>query len=140
MSHTVAGSTRASIPLMLYTMCMDTTTLDTTTLNGQTDLNSLLQNSSSSLLPESFMESLGTAIMISTIISCVFLAIFLTVYIISTIRKWKVQSAVLHMQKDISEIKQHLVGAPVSSQPTNNTRNQQETTPSNDNPLIATER
>ncbi|HEY0965556.1 MAG TPA: hypothetical protein VGE13_03700 [Candidatus Saccharimonadales bacterium] len=119
---------------------MDTTTLDTTTLNGQTDLNSLLQNSSSSLLPESFMESLGTAIMISTIISCVFLAIFLTVYIISTIRKWKVQSAVLHMQKDISEIKQHLVGAPVSSQPTNNTRNQQETTPSNDNPLIATER
>lgn len=123
---------------MLYTEYMDNTTLDTT-LNGQTDLNSLLQGSSGNLISESAVQSFMTMMAIGTIISCVILGLFLVMYIIGVIRKWKVQSAVLHMQKDISEIKQHLIGAPSNSQPTN-TPDQQETTPSNDNSLIATER
>lgn len=125
---------------MLYTEYMDNTTLDTTLNNGQTDLNSLLQGSSGSLIPDSAVQSFMTMLLVSTIISCVILGLFLVMYTIGAIRKWKVQSAVLHMQKDISEIKQHLIGAPSTPQPTNNTPDRQETTPSRDNPLIATER
>jgi hypothetical protein len=70
------------------------------------------------------------------IISIVISILFLVVFIISTVRKWKVQTATLRMQKDISEIKQYLAPAD-THQPQPN----QETTPrphdAGPNPLIA---
>ncbi len=119
---------------------MNNTTLDTT-LNNQTDLNSLLQGSSGSLIPDSYVQSFMTMMAIGTIISCVILGLFLVMYIIGAIRKWKVQSAVLHMQKDISEIKQHLIaGAASNPQPTDAPDRQETAEPPRDNSLIAAER
>jgi len=37
--------------------------------------------------------------------------------VLGIIRKWKVQSAVLHMQKDLAEIKAHMVPQPVAAEP-----------------------
>ena len=73
-------------------------------------LQELLQNNSDgtgpaiSLFPESFINLLTAGIIVLNIVTI----LFLIVYIFSTIRKWKVQSAVLAMQKDIREIKESL--------------------------------
>jgi len=42
------------------------------------------------------------------------MVVFLVLYALSIVRKWKVQSAILRMQKDVVEIKQALVKEPVS--------------------------
>jgi|GEM_PF-2883982 len=84
----------------------DTTQIDPTTLEG------LLNNSNTSLIP----ESLVTTLIVSFILINVLSILFFVFYIFSLIRKWKVQSAVLHMQKDIAEIKAQLV-KPVTEQP-----------------------
>jgi hypothetical protein len=82
--------------------------LDPTTLQ-----NLLGGTDGGSLIP----ESLVTTIMVSVIVLNVLGLLFLVFYIISMIRKWKVQSAVLHMRKDLAEIKAQLVPAPVVAEP-----------------------
>lgn len=63
-----------------------------------------------SLIP----ESLVTAMIVSFVVLNVLGVLFLVFYVFGIIRKWKVQSAVLHMQKDLAEIKEHMVGAPAA--------------------------
>jgi hypothetical protein len=71
-----------------------------------------LTNGSTSLIP----ESLITTITIGFIVLNVLGLLFLVAYIAGLMRKWKVQSAVLHMQKDLADIKV-LLQKPTSSEP-----------------------
>lgn len=71
----------------------------------QSQLNSLLGGSGGSLIPESLVATLTITFILLNV-----LAVLLTIlYIFNVVRKWKVQSAVLHMQKDVAEIKQALI-------------------------------
>ena len=83
----------------------DTTQLDPTTLQN------LLGNSNTSLIP----ESLVTTLIVSFVILNVLGVLFFVFYVLGIIRKWKVQSAVLNMQKDLSDIKAQLVQRPVET-------------------------
>lgn len=88
--------------------------MDTTSINSlktqQTEITKLLQDGATqNLIPESMIQSFMEVFIMATIVSSVILGLFLVIYTISAIRKWKVQSAVMHMQKDISEIKQYLM-------------------------------
>lgn len=56
------------------------------------------------ILPEAFIETLTIGFIALTVIA----GLFLLAYLVSLVRKWKVQSAVLGLQKDVSEIKQIL--------------------------------
>ncbi len=92
-----------SIVLMLYTDGME----NTQQLDPQM-LQNLISNSSVStpnLIPESLTNILATSLLISLGLMVVFVILF----IISLVRKWKVQSAVLKMQKDVADIRQALV-------------------------------
>ncbi len=64
-------------------------------------LNELFQNPTTTLIPESLINTIQTGILILTILG----VLFLVLYIFSIVRKWKVDSAILQMQKDIAEIK-----------------------------------
>lgn len=78
-------------------------------------LQNLLGNSSVSpanLIPESLVSILTTALLVSLGL----MVVFLILYGFSVARKRKVQSAVLHMQKDIAEIKLALM-APSTPSP-----------------------
>ena len=72
--------------------------LDPSSLNG------LLSGNTTSLIPESFMSAMTIGFIVLNVIGL----LFLVIYIFGEVRKWKVQSAVLGMQKDVSEIKQLL--------------------------------
>lgn len=85
-----------------YTKHMEET-LDGTQIN-QSMLQSLLGDSGTSLIPESLITTLTVGFIILNVIA----VLFLVFYIVSLIRKWKVESAVLHMQKDLAEIKASL--------------------------------
>jgi preprotein translocase subunit SecY len=71
-------------------------------------LQQFLQNNSGetsptiNLFPESFINLLTAGFIALNVIA----ALFLIVYIIGMVRKWKVQSAVLDMHKDVKELKQ----------------------------------
>ncbi len=78
----------------------DSTQLDPTTLQ------SLLGNSQTSLIP----ESLVTMMIASFIILNVLGVLFFVFYVVGIVRKWKVQSAVLDIRKDLVEIKEQLRG------------------------------
>ena len=84
--------------------------METTPQIDPETLQSILGNSdvSSNLIPES-LASIQT---ISLVATSVLTFIFVVFYIVGTVRRWKVQSAVLHMQKDVAEIKQALVKSP----------------------------
>ena len=80
----------------------DYTSLDQSSLNG------LLSGSGgSSLIPESLVT---TMIVCFVLLNLLFIA-FAIFYIINLVRQWKVQSAMLHMQKDVAEIKQAFLAA-----------------------------
>lgn len=68
-------------------------------------LNDLLQNPTASLIPESLITTITTGFLVMSILG----VLFLILYLFSIIRKWRVDSAILHMQKDVAEIKNHLV-------------------------------
>lgn len=72
--------------------------MDTTTLPAD----------ASQLIPQSAIDSMATVFAISIIISMVFLALFVVMYTISQIRRWKVDNAILAMRKDLHEIKSQL--------------------------------
>lgn len=75
----------------------------------QSSLQSLLGGSNGgSLIPESLTQALTIGFIIINAVSI----LFLIAYILSVVRKWKVQSAILHMQKDVAELKLHLIGEP----------------------------
>lgn len=77
-----------------------------------TILNEFLRNNSSesgvpvSLVPESLITMLQTTLLVAAVL----FSIFLVLYLFSVIRKWRVDSAILTMQKDVAEIKQALAG------------------------------
>ena len=71
----------------------------------QTTLNKLLGGADGSLIPESLVTTITVGVIALNVIG----VLFLIVYILSAVRKWKVQSAVLHMQKDVAEIKTQLL-------------------------------
>lgn len=56
------------------------------------------------LFPQELVDIFAMATIALTVIS----ALFLIVYLIGTIRKWRVQSAVLDMHRDVKELKEHL--------------------------------
>lgn len=90
---------------------MDTTT-DTTQIDPTLLQNLIGGESSPSLIPESLITTLTIGFIVLNVLGL----LFLVFYIASMIRKWKVESAVLHMQKDLAEIKSHLAQAqPASS-------------------------
>lgn len=72
----------------------------------QSTLDALLGGTEgTSLIPESLVP-----VMIASFIALNVLAVlFFIFYLIGLIRKWKTESAVFHMQKDLAEIKAHLV-------------------------------
>jgi hypothetical protein len=82
-----------------------------------TTIQNLLGNNQPSLIP----ESLITTITVGFIVLNVLGALFLIAYIFGIIRKWKVQSAVLHMQKDLAEIKARLPESAAAPQSVPNT-------------------
>lgn len=79
---------------------------DTTTPDNQSALNGLLGNADGkSLIPDSF----ATFMMIGFVIINIITILFLVLYVIGLVRKWKVQTAIFHMQADLAEIKAALV-------------------------------
>lgn len=54
------------------------------------------------LFPESFIALLSLGFIILLVLS----SLFLLAYILGMVRKWKVQSAILDMHKDVKELKQ----------------------------------
>lgn len=57
------------------------------------------------ILPESFITMLTWGFIALNVIAI----LFLIVYIIASIRKWRVQSAILDMHRDVKELKSALV-------------------------------
>lgn len=79
-----------------------------------------LPANTSSLLPESTLNALTAALGLSVVVTIVFLALMSAVYIISAVRRWKVDNAILAMQKDVADIKRRLDSQPqptLDSQP-----------------------
>lgn len=70
----------------------------------QSALQNLLGGSAPSLIPESLVTTLTVGFIVLNVLGI----LFFVFYVISLIRKWKVESAVLHMQKDVAEIKAQL--------------------------------
>ena len=74
-------------------------------------IQSLLAGSDgASLIP----ESLVTTLVVSFVVLNVLGVLFLIFYVFGIIRKWKVQSAVLRMQKDLADIKAQLASSPAT--------------------------
>lgn len=83
--------------------------------NGNADQTTLLQSllggtDGGSLIPESLVQTLTVSFIVLNVVG----VLFLIAYILSVVRKWKVQSAVLHMRKDLEEIKAHMIPAAVA--------------------------
>ncbi len=87
-------------------------TYDATQLDP-TALQNLLGNSDTSLIP----ESLVTTLIVSFVVLNILGILFFVFYVLGIIRKWKVQSAVLNMQKDLAEIKSALNKSSLSNDP-----------------------
>lgn len=68
-----------------------------------------------SLLPQSSIDSLSSLLFMSTIVSVIIFAIIGILYVINAIRKWKVESAILDMHKDLKEIKAALGATPTAA-------------------------
>jgi hypothetical protein len=85
---------------------------------GPSALKQLFENGGNptvSLFPEALVTAITTALTAMTIIG----VLFLVVYVFGLVRKWKVDSAILTMQKDIHEIKESLgTRAPQPPEPT----------------------
>ncbi len=73
-------------------------------MEDPTALQTLLNNSQTSLIP----ESLVTTLTIGFIVLNVLAVLFFVFYVIGMIRKWKVQSAVFDIKNDLAEIKSQL--------------------------------
>lgn len=77
----------------------------------QSALQNLLNNSNTSLIP----ESLVTTLIVSFVILNILGLLFVVFYIAGIVRKWKVQTAILNMQKDVAEIRLHLGVEPATT-------------------------
>mgnify|MGYP001221538226 CR=1 FL=1 len=67
-----------------------------------------LPTDSVQLIPQETIDSMATYLMISTIVSLVLFGLFVLFYIINQVRRWKVDSAILEIRKDLREIKTHI--------------------------------
>lgn len=67
-------------------------------------LQALLGDSQPSLIPESFMTMLTVSFIVLNVLGI----LFLIFYVLGMVRKWRVQTAVLEMRKDLAEIKAQL--------------------------------
>lgn len=86
----------------------------TTTGDPTQQLNSLLGGSSGEpLIPESMMTFLIVCFVLINILTLL-LMIF---WIMGMVRRWKVQTAILRMQKDIVEIKESLAKPTLANEP-----------------------
>lgn len=85
----------------------DPTQLDPSTLQN------LLGNSQTSLIP----ESLVTTLTVSFIVLNVLGVLFMVFYVMGIVRKWRVQSAILDMRKDLAEIKAQIASQPAKFDP-----------------------
>lgn len=70
-------------------------------------ISDLLQDSTTSLIPESLITTITTGFLVLSVLG----ALFLILYLFSIIRKWRVDSAILQMQKDVAEIKGQIVAS-----------------------------
>lgn len=68
-----------------------------------------------SIIPQSTIDSFTTLFVVSTIVSLIIFALVALFYIISAIRRWKVESAVFAIQKDLAQIKSSLAAQFVST-------------------------
>jgi len=76
-----------------------------TSTTDPTQLNSLLGGGTGEpLIPDSMM----TFIIVCFVIINILTIVFMIFWIMGMVRRWKVQGAILHMQKDIVEIKESL--------------------------------
>lgn len=79
--------------------------MEETTSVDSSALQNILGGAQANLIPESLVTTLTVGFIVLNVLG----VLFLIAYIFGIIRKWKVQSAVLHMQKDLAEIKASLV-------------------------------
>lgn len=71
----------------------------------QSALQNLLGGSTPSLIPESLVTTLTVGFIVLNVLGI----LFMIFYVFSIVRKWRVESAMLHMQKDVAEIKEALL-------------------------------
>ena len=60
-------------------------------------------------IPQATIDSLTTIFAVSALFSMLLFAIITTFYVIGAIRKWKMESAVFAIRKDLAEIKHAIV-------------------------------
>lgn len=104
-------------------------------MEDPSSLQNLLGESQTNVLPESFITMLTVSFIVLNILGI----LFLIFYVFGMVRKWRVQTAVLEMRKDLAEIKAQLSApAPKTEpipEPTNNNaviaRSDDETNPPN---------
>jgi len=89
---------------------MDSTNLDSL---DQSSLQNILGGSAPSLIPESLVTTLTVGFIVLNVLG----VLFFVFYVINLIRKWRVDSAILHIQKDVAEIKASLSASSASSAP-----------------------
>ena len=68
-----------------------------------------LPTDSIQLIPQETIDTFATYIMISSVVSLILFGLFIVFYIINQVRRWKVDSAILDMRKELREIKAHIV-------------------------------
>jgi hypothetical protein len=105
----------ASYVSLLYTNHMQDIPPDINQYD-QSALQSLLAGSSPSLIPESLITTLTIAVIVMSTLGI----LFMVFYVLSMVRKWKMESAMIHMQKDVADIKALLASpsaSPAASQP-----------------------
>lgn len=105
--------------------------MEQSTQLDQSALQDLLGGSTPSLIPESLITTLTVGFVVLNLLAL----LFFVFYVFSLIRKWKVESAMLKMQKDIADIKTALVQ---QSQPTESHAHAEPARPAQSSAVIAT--
>ena len=68
-------------------------------------------------IPQSTLDSIGAIFAVSVVFSMILFALITVFYVIGAIRKWKMESAVFEIRKDLAEIKAAITQQPVASSP-----------------------
>lgn len=68
------------------------------------NLQSLLSGSQPSLIPDSLVTTLTVGFIVLNVLT----VLFFVFYVANMIRKWRVDTAILNMHKDLADIKAHL--------------------------------
>lgn len=73
-------------------------------MEDTSSLQTLLGNSETSLIPDSLVTTLTVSFIVINILG----VLFLIFYVLGIVRKWRVQTAVFEIRKDLAEIKAQL--------------------------------